>query len=140
MLNSIRDREYLESFEELISLESQVKAVRLQDKLGKQNFHEDMKKVFEPVTKSIKDVSEEVTKKITESSNITNKALENLNNKLLQIMKNRGILASYLLSPLSKITNPEITSQFKLVKDHNSNRVNHLLQKYQYHLLYTTIC
>ena len=31
------------------------------------------------------------------------------------------------MSPLSKITNPENTSQFKLVKDSNSNRVNDLL-------------
>ena len=30
------------------------------------------------------------------------------------------------MSPLSKITNPENTSQFTLVKDHNSNRVNDL--------------
>ena len=30
------------------------------------------------------------------------------------------------MSPLSKITNPENTSQFKLVKDSNSNRVNDL--------------
>ena len=33
------------------------------------------------------------------------------------------------MSPLSKITNPENSSQFKLVKDHNSNRVNDLLIK-----------
>ena len=52
----------LEHLNELVSLQNQVKAVRLQDKLGKQNFHEDMKKVFEPVTKTIKDVSEDVTK------------------------------------------------------------------------------
>ena len=32
----------------------------------------------------------------------------------------------YLLSPLSKITNPENTSQFKLVKDSNSYRVKDL--------------
>ena len=31
------------------------------------------------------------------------------------------------MSPLSKITNPENTSQFKLVKDSSSNRVNDLL-------------
>ena len=31
------------------------------------------------------------------------------------------------MSPLSKITNPESTSQFKLVKDSSSNRVNDLL-------------
>ena len=41
-------------------------------------------------------------------------------------MNDRGILASYLMSPLSKITNPENTSQFKLVKDSSSNRVNDL--------------
>ena len=38
-------------------------------------------------------------------------------------MNDRGILASYLLTPLSKITNPENTTQFKLVKDSTSNRV-----------------
>ena len=116
----------MEKLEELVFLENQVKVIRLQDKLGKQNFHEDMKKVFEPVTKSIKDVSEEVTKTITETSN-NNKALENLNNKLLEILNDRGIIASYLLSPLSKITNPENSTQFKVVKVSSSNRVNGLL-------------
>ena len=119
----------LEKLNELVPLENQVKVVRLQDKLSKQNFHEDMKKVFEPVTKSIKDVSDEVTKTMTENSIKNNQALENLNIKLLEIMIDRGILASYLMSPLSKITNPENTSQFKLVKDSNSNRVNDLLIK-----------
>ena len=41
-------------------------------------------------------------------------------------MNDRGILATYLMSPLSKITNPENSTQFKLVKDANSNRVNDL--------------
>ena len=41
-------------------------------------------------------------------------------------MNVRGIIASYLLSPLSKISNPEITTHFKIVKDSNSNRVNDL--------------
>ena len=50
MLYSIKDRQDLEKLEELASLENQVIVVKLQDKLGKQNFHEDMKKVFEPVT------------------------------------------------------------------------------------------
>ena len=55
-----------------------------------------------------------------------NKPIENLNIKFLEIMKDRGILASYLMAALSKINNPENTSQFKLVKDSNSNRVNDL--------------
>ena len=55
-----------------------------------------------------------------------NLAKEILNNKLLEIMNDRGIIAAYLTSPLSKITNPENTSQFKLVKDPSSNRFNDL--------------
>ena len=51
MLYSIKDGEDLKNLEEVFSLENQVKSVKLQDKLGKQNFHEDMKEVFEPVTK-----------------------------------------------------------------------------------------
>ena len=126
MLYSIKDRD-LENLNELASLQDQVKAVRLQDKLGKQNFHEDMKKVFEPVTKSLGNSSQDVTKTITETSTKNNQAIENLNNKLLEIMNDRGIIASYLLSPLAKITNPENSTQFKLVKDSSSNRVNDLL-------------
>ena len=129
MLYSIKDREDLENLNELVSSQDEVKIVRLQDKLGKQNFHEDMKKVIEPVAKSIENTSQNMTKTITESSITNNKAIENLNNKLLEIMNDRGILATYLMSPLSKITNPENTSQFKLEKDHNSNRVNDLLMK-----------
>ena len=119
MLYSINDREELEKLEELASLQSQGKDVILQDKLGKKNFHEDRKKIFEPFTKSIEDGSEEVAKTIRKTSNKNNKALENLNNKLLAIMNDRGILATYLMSALSKITNPENTSQFILAKDHN---------------------
>ena len=125
MLYSIKDREDLEKLEELVSLQNQVKTVRLQDKLGEQNFHEDAKKVFEPITKSLENTSENI-KTITETSVKNNKALENLNNKLLEIMNDRGILATYLMSPLYKITNPENSTQFKLVKDSNSNRVNDL--------------
>ena len=42
-------------------------------------------------------------------------------------MNDRGIIASYLLSPLSKFTNLEKNIQFKLVRDSNSNTVNDLL-------------
>ena len=85
--------------------------------------------MFKPVTRSLENTSEKLTKAITETSSNNNKAIENLDNKLREIMNDRGKLSSYLMSPLSKITNLEITSQFKLVKDHNSNRVNDLLIK-----------
>ena len=64
---------------ELVSIENQGKVVRLQDKLDKQNFHEDMKTVLERVTKSIKDVFENLTKTITETSINNNKAIETIN-------------------------------------------------------------
>ena len=124
MLYSIKDREDLENIKGLASLQDQVRAVRLQDKLGKQNFHEDMKKVFEPVTKSLESTSQDTTKTISEITMRNNQAIENLNNKLLEIMNDRGIVTTYLMSPLSKITNPENLSRFKLVEDSNSNRVN----------------
>ena len=129
MLFSVKNREDLENLNELVSLQDQVKTVRLQDKLGKQNFHEDMKKVFEPVTKSLENTSENLTKAITETSTKNNLAIKNINNNLLEILNDRGISATYLMSPLSRITNRDNTSQFRLVKDHNSNRVNDLLMK-----------
>ena len=67
MLYSIEDREDLQKLNESTSLQDQVKAVRIQDKLGKQNFHEDMKKVFEPVTKSLENTSQDITKTIAET-------------------------------------------------------------------------
>ena len=62
MLYSIKNTEDFENLGELIKLKDQVKALRLQDKLGKQNFHEDMKKVFEPVNDIVKDVSIDIRK------------------------------------------------------------------------------
>ena len=44
-------------------------------------------------------------------------------------MNDGGILALSLLSPLSNFTDPENTSQYKLVKIQNTNRVNDLLIK-----------
>ena len=140
MLHSNKNKEDLQKLNELVALESRVKSVRLQDKLGKENFHEDTKKVFEPVTKSTKEVSQEITKAITETSNINNKALEIFNNKFLEIMNDRGTLATYLMSPLSRITNPENTTQFKLVKDSRANRGNDSLIHNSIPFFYMAIC
>ena len=69
---------------------------------------------FEPLTDTIKNL----TKPITETSINNNTALENLN-EIREIMFDRGIIASYLLPPLTKIINFENTSQYKLIKDSN---------------------
>ena len=64
----IKDGKDLKDLEEPATLQRQIKVVRLQEKLGKQNFHEDMKIVFEPVTKSLENTSQDITKTITETS------------------------------------------------------------------------
>ena len=53
MMFLIRNVEDLQNLNEAVSLQNQVKVVRLQDKLGKQNFHEDMTKVFETLTDTL---------------------------------------------------------------------------------------
>ena len=78
----MKNIEELEKLNELVPLQTQVQEVRLQDQLGKQNFHEDMKEVFERVSKPLENPSQNITKAITESSIKNNKALDNLNNKL----------------------------------------------------------
>ena len=66
MLYAVKNNDDLENLKELVSLENQLKVIRLQDKLGKQNFHEDMKKVSQLVTKSLENTSQDITKTITE--------------------------------------------------------------------------
>ena len=127
MLFQIKDREDLEKLEGLASLKNQVEEWRLPDKLGEQIFHGNKKIVFEPVTDMKNKTSENLTRALTKSSIKNIQALENINDKLLEIMNDRGKIASYLLSPFSKITNPDKTTQFKLVKDFNSYKVNDLL-------------
>ena len=107
MFYAIKNNDDSENLIKLVSVENQVNFIRLQEKFGKHNFHEDLKKLFEPATISLENTSQDITKPMTESSSKNNKAIENLNNKLLDIMNARGILASYLMSPLSKNTNPK---------------------------------
>ena len=124
MLFAIKNREVLENINELASLQDQVKAVRLPDKLGKQNFHEDMKKVFEPMTDAIKNTSENKTKTLTENSIKNNKAIENLNEKILELMNDKGVIAPYLASSLVILFKPENKNQFRFKKYLNLNSTN----------------
>ena len=127
MLFPIKDREDLEKLNEAVSLQNQVKVVRLQDKLGKQNFHEDMTKVFEPLTDTLKKTSENITKTITENSINNNKAIENLNEKILELMNDKGLIAPYLTTSLVEVFKKDNKSQFSLRKDPNSTKMNDFL-------------
>ena len=127
MLFPIRNVTDLQNLNEAISLQNQVKVAKLQDKLGEQNFHEDMIKVFEPLTDTLKKTSENITKTITENSINNNKAIENLNEKILEMMNDKGLIAPYLASSLVEVFKRDNKSQFRLRKDPNSTKMNDFL-------------
>ena len=123
----IRNVEDLQNLNEAVSLQNQVKVVRLQDKLDKQNFHEDLKEVFEPITKSLENTSENITKTILETSIKNNKAISDLNEKVLELMDEKGLIAPYLASSWVNLFKPENKNQFRLRKDSNSTKMNDFL-------------
>ena len=69
------------------------------------------------MTDAIKNTSEIVTKILTESSIHNKKPIENLNEKVLELMNVKGMIAPYLASSLVNLFTPENKSQFRLEKD-----------------------
>ena len=124
MMFPIRNVEDLQNLNKAISLQNQVKVVRLQDKLGKLNFHDDMEEVFEPLTKTLKDTSENISKAITDTSIKNNKAIENLNEKVLELLNEKGLIAPYLVYSLAEAFRPGNNSQFRLRQDPNPTKIN----------------
>ena len=116
MMFPTRNIEDLQNLNQAVSLRNQVKVVRLQNRLGKQNFHEDMEEVFEPLTNTLKKNSENITKNITETSIKNNKAISDLNENILELMNDKGMIAPYLAFSLVNLFKPENKSQFKLEK------------------------
>ena len=127
MMFPIRNVEDLQNLNEAVSLQNQIKVVRLQEKLGKQNFHEDLTEVFEPLTNTLKKTSENISKTITETSINNNKAISDLNEKILELMNDKAIIAPYLASSLVNLFKPENKSQFRLRNDPNSTKMNDFL-------------
>ena len=123
----IKNVEDLQKLDEAVLLQNQVNEVRLQNKLGDQNYHEDMNKLFKPMTDAIKNTSENITKTITESSINNNKAIENLNEKILELMNDKGLIAPYLTTSLVEVFKKDNKSQFRLRKDPNSTKMNDFL-------------
>ena len=81
MLFAIKNREDLEILLELASIKNQIEEFQVQDNLAKQKLHENIEKVYVPVTDSITNTSENLTKTITETSIKNNNAIKNLNEK-----------------------------------------------------------
>ena len=123
MLYPINNREDLQKLNDAVLLQNQVQEVRLQNKLGDQNYHEDIKKFFKPMADEIKNTSENITKTITESSFNNNKAIENLNEKVLESMNDKRLIDSSLIEVLKS----DNKGQFRLTKDPNSTKPNDFL-------------
>ena len=127
MLYPINNREDLQKLNDAVLLQNQVQEVRLQNKLGDQNYHEDINKFFKPMTDELKNTSEKITRTLTENSINNNKAIENLNEKILELMNEQGMIAPYLVSSLVEVFKKDNKSQFRLRKDPNSTKLNDFL-------------
>ena len=79
------------------------------------------------MTDELKNTSEKITRTLTENSINNNKAIENLNEKILELMDEKGMIASYLASSLVEVFKKDNKSQFRLRKDPNSTKLNDFL-------------
>ena len=121
---------------------SSLKAERLKEKLGKQEFHYDMEEVFEPVTENqkksqnqtklesekqlqaLRDSTQTTTQAIRESSNALNKNLQKSikeydeityrNNQLVTDLVNSNQVDSTIIKTVSNLLNDKNKSQFSL--------------------------
>ena len=107
----------MEKLIELVSLQDQVKCLRLQDKLGKQNFHGDMKKVFELITDYVKQTAQETIGAPEDTARATELKGEETNNAINKMGDSIKYAINFdlrLTEPLSEVANSKITSQFRL--------------------------
>ena len=121
---------------------SSLKAERLKEKLGKQDFHYDMEEVFEPVTEnqkksqnqtklesekqlqSLRDSTQTTTQAIRESSNALNKNLQKSikkydentyrNNQLVTDLVSSNQVDSTIIKTVSNLLNDKNKGQFSL--------------------------
>ena len=139
---SIHNRDDLEKLKKLQETKSYLKAERLKQLLGKQDFHYDMEEVFEPVTENqkksqnqtklesekqlqaLRDSTQTTTQAIRESSNALNKNLQKSikeydeityrNNQLVTDLVNSNQVDSTIIKTVSNLLNDKNKSQFSL--------------------------
>ena len=139
---SIHNRDDLEKLKKLQETKSSLKAERLKEKLGKQDFHYDMEEVFEPVTENqkksqnqtklesekqlqaLRDSTQTTTQAIRESSNALNKNLQKSikeydeityrNNQLVTVLVNSNQVDSTIIKTVSNLLNDKNKSHFSL--------------------------
>ena len=139
---SIHNRDDLEKLKKLQESKSLIKAERLKEKLGKQDFHYEMEEVFEPITENqkksqnqtklesekqiqaLRDSTQTTTQAIRESSNALNKNLQKSikeydeityrNNQLVTDLVNSNQVDSTIIKTVSNLLNDKNKSQFSL--------------------------
>ena len=139
---SIHNPDDLEKLKKLQESKSLIKAERLKQLLGKQDFHYDMEEVFEPVTENqkksqnqtklesekqiqaLRDSTQTTTQAIRESSNALNKNLQKSikeydevtyrNNQLVTDLVNSNQVDSTIIKTVSNLLNDKNKSQFSL--------------------------
>ena len=149
---SIHNRDDLEKLKKLQDSKSLIKAERLKEKLGKQDFHYDMEEVFEPVTENqkksqnqtklesekqlqaLRDSTQTTTQAIRESSNALNKNLQKSikeydeityrNNQLVTDLVNSNQVDSTIIKTVSNLLNDKNKSQFSLEPIHGLEPMN----------------
>ena len=127
---SIHNRDDLEKLKKLQETKSSLKAERLKEKLGKQDFHYDMEEVFEPVTEKQskqQELSEKQIQALRDSTQTTTQAIENqaraiehssdiLNKSLQKSIKdaNSNQVDSSIVKTVSNLLSDKNKSQFSL--------------------------
>ena len=96
----------MEILKQLVLLNNQVDDLRLQDKLGEQNFRDNIKKKYEPLNDAITDTSRDITKTLTESSIKNNKAISDFDGKVSKLMNENAMIATYLGSSVINLFKP----------------------------------
>ena len=107
MINLSKNENDLKDLEELADLQSEVKQIRLVEKLGKQGSQFDAKKLFEPITKEVKDTSQ----KLLEETKSTTKAIEKMDERIvhikaLELENKNGVVDSSFFKPIAKLLLP----------------------------------
>ena len=117
---SIHNRDDLEKLKKLQETKSSLKAERLKEKLGKQDFHYDMEEVFEPVTENQKqnqtkqqELSKTQIQALRDSTQTTTQAIENQTRAIEHSSDaNSNQVDSSIVKTVSNLLNTQ--SQFRL--------------------------
>ena len=126
---SIHNRDDLEKLKKLQETKSSLKAERLKEKLGKQDFHYDMEEVFEPVTEKQskqQELSEKQIQVLRDSTQTTTQAIQDQTRAIQESSNTLNKKLHKSVKEYNKITNRNnqiVTDLF------NSNQVDSSIVK-----------